>query len=102
VTILAWMYEHDGCVDRPIITIERWKKCEEPWTETALVAEPSKDLTLVPAVELENLLAAAQDLCARGSGDTERRDKLRKAGQAFDQALHGRLVVHKEVEGLLR
>ena len=36
----AWMYEHDGCVDTPIITASRWAKCEEPWTETALYLHP--------------------------------------------------------------
>lgn len=38
---IAWMYEHDGCMDTPIITIKRWAKCEEPWNESPLVPHPA-------------------------------------------------------------
>lgn len=35
---VAWMYEHDGCKDAPILTVRRWPECREPWTETPLYA----------------------------------------------------------------
>lgn len=34
--IVAWMYEHDGCNDEPILTVDRWPECREPWNETPL------------------------------------------------------------------
>ncbi|MDI4633331.1 hypothetical protein J7U46_09755 [Pelomonas sp. V22] len=35
---VAWMYEHDGCHDEPILTISRWPECSGPWNETPLDA----------------------------------------------------------------
>lgn len=35
---VAWMYEHDGCNDEPILTAVRWPECREPWNETPLDA----------------------------------------------------------------
>lgn len=35
---LAWMYEHDGSLDEPILTVSRWPECREPWNETPLDA----------------------------------------------------------------
>lgn len=35
---VAWMYEHDGCLDEPILTMSRWPECREPWSETPLDA----------------------------------------------------------------
>lgn len=35
---VAWMYEHDGCHDEPILTMSRWPECSEPWNETPLDA----------------------------------------------------------------
>lgn len=37
-TPIAWMYEHDGCLDEPILTADRWPECSEPWNETPLDA----------------------------------------------------------------
>ena len=33
---VAWSYEHDGCMDPPIISQVRWNSSKEPWTETQL------------------------------------------------------------------
>jgi len=38
---VAWMYEHDGCVDTPVFTVNRWTKCEEPWNESPLFLRPA-------------------------------------------------------------
>ena len=38
---VAWMYEHDGCVDTPLFTVNRWTKCEEPWNESPLFLHPA-------------------------------------------------------------
>lgn len=35
---IAWMYEHDGCHEEPILTLDRWPECGEPWNETPLDA----------------------------------------------------------------
>jgi hypothetical protein len=35
------MYEHDGCVDTPVFTVNRWTKCEEPWNESPLFLHPA-------------------------------------------------------------
>lgn len=35
---VAWMYEHDGSLDEPILTVSRWPECHEPWNETPLDA----------------------------------------------------------------
>lgn len=35
---VAWLYEHDGCNDEPILTVSRWPECREPWNETPLDA----------------------------------------------------------------
>jgi len=43
---VAWMYEQDGCVDRPIFTEKRWPVTREPWTETPLYATPSAEAAL--------------------------------------------------------
>jgi len=37
---VAWMYEHDGCMDLPILTTERWPQCKEPWNEASLYLHP--------------------------------------------------------------
>lgn len=42
--------------------------------------------TLCPSPELFELLRAAKDLCEYGHGDNVMRDRLRKAGKAFDSA----------------
>lgn len=35
---VAWMYEHDGSLDEPILTVSRWPECHEPWNEMPLDA----------------------------------------------------------------
>ena len=40
---VAWMYEHDGCVDTPLFTVNHWTKCEEPWNESPLFLHPAPD-----------------------------------------------------------
>lgn len=53
----AWMYEHDGCLEKPIVTATRWSKCEEPWTETPLFGlagfVAARDAGLIPEVDSE-------------------------------------------------
>lgn len=53
----AWMYEHDGCLEKPIVTTTRWSKCEEPWTETPLFGlagfVAARDAGLIPEVDSE-------------------------------------------------
>lgn len=57
ITPGAWMYEHDGCHEKPIVATTRWSKCEQPWTETPLFGlagfVAARDAGLVPEVDPE-------------------------------------------------
>lgn len=50
---------------------------------------------VVPGAELGELLAAAQYLCEYGHSDNEMRDRLRRAGKAYDAARAAALVGRK-------
>ena len=56
-----------------------------PLSETAPSQQGQREA--IPMKELETLLATARELCEYGDGDWDRRDRLRKAGKAFDAAL---------------
>jgi hypothetical protein len=71
---VAWMYEHDGCADTPLFTVNRWTKCEEPWNESPLFlhpapaapqAEPKHELTADERDMIGSALRSSVRLAAR-------------------------------------
>ena len=63
---VAWLYQHDGCMEPGIVTSVRWPSCKEPWTEIPLRRNSTIMLSTSPAPEAaqagldSELWAAAQ------------------------------------------